>query len=73
MINAEQYKKMIDEAKKTMLNLSVIQEETMRILADKEPEKFAQISEDFRVVRETKDLNTLNEILNKYANSSNNE
>lgn len=73
MINIGEYQKMIEEAKASISKLSEIHEAGMRILATESPEQFAEISKDFEIVRNTKDINKLNEILNKYANSSNNE
>jgi hypothetical protein len=73
MIKIEEYQKMIEEAKASISKLSEIHEAGMKILANEDPEKFAEISKDFEAVRTTKDINTLNEILNRYANSSNAE
>jgi aspartate oxidase len=73
MIDIEQYKRLIEESKSNMSKLMEIQNETMKILATEKPELFTQMSQDLDILRNTKDLNKVNEIMQKYANSSNTE
>lgn len=71
MNKIEEYKKIFEEAKKTMASLNDVQNEIFSLLSNEKPELFEQITKDMETLRTTKDLSVISKIMQDYANSSN--
>jgi len=71
MINAEEIKKIHDQAKENLKKLMEAQDQVLKMVNKENPELFADISRDLNTLKTSKDLTEIQKILNNYADKYN--
>ena len=73
MINAESYKKIVEDSQRNLTALMEAQNKIFEQLSVHKPELFEMMVADMERIRSTKDLAVINEIIQKYASYSDNQ
>lgn len=71
MINAEEIKKIHDQAKENLKKLMEAQDQVLKMVSKENPELFTDISRDLNTLKTSKDLTEIQKILNNYADKYN--
>lgn len=71
MINAEEIKKIHDQAKENLKKLMEAQDQVLKMVNKENPELFSDISRDLNTLKTSKDLTEIQKILNNYADKYN--
>ena len=71
MINAEEIKKIHEQAKENLKKLMEAQDQVLKMVNKENPELFTDISRDLNTLKTSKDLTEIQKILNNYADKYN--
>jgi vacuolar-type H+-ATPase subunit E/Vma4 len=67
MINAEELKKLQDQAKENLAKMMKASDDILKMLSKENPEVFEKVSKDLHTIKNTKDLSELQKIMSNYA------